>query len=111
MICVKSHHRLHAGTIVSREEETHSSVEIEFADKASHRAVRLMDRFGFTMASLAENGAVFASPEKVDKSESKKKNSIPSTIFFRPFSTWAQNSEWLVHLPAGEEATAVVRTF
>ena len=103
------------GTIISRQEDTFSSLEVEFADKATNRTIRLADRYGFTMAALAANGMVFASQsqksEQKDGSSSKKGTdaTTPSTIFFRPFSSWAQNSEWLAQMPLGEEVLAVVR--
>lgn len=45
----------------------------------------MTDYFGFTMASLNENGSVFANPCKGDKNL--------STLMYRPFSSWANNSE------------------
>ena len=43
------------------------------------------DHFGFTMASLNEQGSVFANPCKGEKNM--------STLMYRPFSSWASNSE------------------
>lgn len=43
------------------------------------------DHFGFTMASLNERGSVFANPCKGEKHM--------STLMYRPFSSWANNSE------------------
>ncbi len=97
---------------MTREEETFSSVEIDFADKSSHRTVRITDRYGFTMAALCPQGVVFASPSRFtaeDGSSTQAKMTTPSTVFFRPFEAWAQNSEWLAQLPEGEDAVAVVR--
>ena len=103
------------GSIVSREEDTFSSIEIDFADKAANRTVRITDHYGFTMAALGTQGVVFASPmqraddgDKKKKSSSNKTKTTPSTIFFRPFSSWAQKSEWIMQLPDGESALAVV---
>lgn len=45
----------------------------------------MTDYFGFTMASLNENGSVFANPCKGEKNM--------STLMYRPFSSWANNSE------------------
>lgn len=45
----------------------------------------MTDYFGFTMASLNENGSVFANPCKGEKNT--------STLMYRPFSSWANNSE------------------
>ena len=45
----------------------------------------MTDYFGFTMASLNENGSVFANPCKGEKNM--------STLMYRPFSSWANSSE------------------
>lgn len=62
------------------------ALQVEFHDTG--RGVRvpsMTDYFGFTMAAMNETGSVFASPRKGEKS--------PSTILYRPFSSWASNSE------------------
>lgn len=41
---------------------------------------------------------MYASPSSKD---------APSTIMYRPFDSWAANSDWQVSLPPGEEAVAV----
>lgn len=45
----------------------------------------MTDYFGFTMAALNESGSVFANPCKGEKNM--------STLMYRPFSSWANNSE------------------
>lgn len=61
-------------------------MQIEFHDTGSSPRVPAMtDYFGFTMASLSETGSVFANPCKGEKNM--------STLMFRPFSSWASNSE------------------
>ena len=45
----------------------------------------MTDYFGFTMAALNESGSVFANPCKGDKNM--------STLMYRPFGSWASNSE------------------
>ena len=41
---------------------------------------------------------MYASPSSKD---------APSTVMYRPFDSWAANSDWQVSLPPGEEAVAV----
>lgn len=61
-------------------------MQIDFHDTGSGPRVPAMtDYFGFTMASLNENGSVFANPRKGEKNM--------STLMYRPFSSWANNSE------------------
>lgn len=49
------------------------------------RVPSMTDYFGFTMAALNEAGSVFANPCKGDKNM--------STLMYRPFGSWAGNSE------------------
>lgn len=60
--------------------------QIDFHDTGSGPRVPSMnDHFGFTMAALDENGSVFANPCKGEKNM--------STLMYRPFGSWANNSE------------------
>lgn len=59
--------------------------QVEFHDTSrGHRIAPLADYFGFTMAALGEKGSVLANPQR-DKT--------PSTLIYRPFASWASNSE------------------
>lgn len=61
-------------------------MQIDFHDTGrGPRVPAMTDYFGFTMASLNENGSVFANPCKGDKNM--------STLMYRPFRSWANNSE------------------
>lgn len=61
-------------------------MQVDFHDTSSGPRVPAMtDYFGFTMASLNENGSVIANPCKGEKNL--------STLMYRPFSSWANNSE------------------
>lgn len=66
-------------------------MQIEFHDTGSGPRVPAMtDYFGFSMASLCETGSVFANPCKGEKNM--------STLMFRPFGSWASNSEVITYL-------------
>ncbi|GER46010.1 WD repeat-containing protein [Striga asiatica] len=87
------------GSITTMELDGYSHIEIDFHDTSSGPRVPAMtDYFGFTMASLNENGSVFANPCKGEKNM--------STLMYRPFSSWANNSEWSMRFE-GEEVRAV----
>ncbi|KAJ8752330.1 hypothetical protein K2173_003966 [Erythroxylum novogranatense] len=87
------------GTITSIEHDGYSHIEIDFHDTGKGpRVPSMTDYFGFTMASLNENGSVFANPCKGEKNM--------STLMYRPFSSWANNSEWSMRLE-GEEIKVV----
>ncbi|CAL1391088.1 unnamed protein product [Linum trigynum] len=87
------------GTITTMEYDGYSHIEIDFHDTSrGPRVPAMTDHFGFTMACLNENGSVFANPCKGDKNM--------STLMYRPFSSWANNSEWSMRFE-GEEVKVV----
>lgn len=87
------------GCITTVEHDGYSHIEIDFHDTGSSpRVPSMTDHFGFTMAALNENGSVFANPCKGEKNM--------STLMYRPFSSWANNSEWSMRFE-GEEVKVV----
>ncbi|RCV33222.1 hypothetical protein SETIT_7G065800v2 [Setaria italica] len=87
------------GSITTIENEGHSHVEVDFHDTGrGPRVPSMTDYFGFTMAAMNESGSVFANPCKGDKNM--------STLMYRPFGSWAGNSEWSMRFE-GEEVKAV----
>ncbi|KAK6925172.1 Minichromosome loss protein Mcl1, middle region [Dillenia turbinata] len=87
------------GSITTIEHEGYSHIELDFHDSGiGPRVPAMTDYFGFTMASLNENGSVFANPCKGEKNM--------STLMYRPFSSWANNSEWSMRFE--EEEVKVV---
>ncbi|KAA8541101.1 hypothetical protein F0562_025064 [Nyssa sinensis] len=87
------------GCITTIEHDGYSHIEIDFHDTGrGPRVPAMTDYFGFTMASLNENGSVFANPCKGEKNM--------STLMYRPFSSWANNSEWSMRFE--EEEVRVV---
>ncbi|KAK9278760.1 hypothetical protein L1049_028337 [Liquidambar formosana] len=87
------------GSITTIEHDGYSHIEIDFHDTSrGPRVPSMTDYFGFTMASLNENGSVFANPCKGEKNM--------STLMYRPFSSWASNSEWSMRFE-GEEVKVV----
>ncbi|KAL8130298.1 hypothetical protein V2J09_019453 [Rumex salicifolius] len=87
------------GSITSMEQDGYSHIEIDFHDTSQGpRVPSMTDYFGFSMATLNEHGSVFANPSKGDKSL--------STLMYRPFQSWASNSEWSIRFE-GEEVKCV----
>ncbi|KAL0915498.1 hypothetical protein M5K25_015920 [Dendrobium thyrsiflorum] len=87
------------GSITTIENEGYSHIEVDFHDTGrGPRVPSMTDYFGFTMAALNENGSIFANPCKGTKSM--------STLMYRPFGSWANNSEWSMRFEA-EEVKAV----
>ncbi|XP_035541582.1 WD repeat and HMG-box DNA-binding protein 1 isoform X3 [Juglans regia] len=88
-----------AGSITTIEHDGYSHIEIDFHDTGKGpRVPSMTDHFGFTVAALNENASVFANSCKGEKNM--------STLMYRPFSTWANNSEWSMRLE-GEEVKVV----
>ena len=92
------------GSIISRDEDTFNTVEVEFANSATNRTVRMSDHYKFDKGALGLHGAIFASAAR---GMDGKEEPVPSTIFFKPFQSWTHNTDWLAALPAGEHCTAV----
>lgn len=78
------------GSIESHVEANQSVLSIKFSDVSFHRPIRLTDHFGFSMAAMGPRGAVFASPAPEEPDQP------PSTLMFRPFNSWASNSDWRI---------------
>jgi chromosome transmission fidelity protein 4 len=89
------------GSIISINQNTHFTVDIEFNDVTLHRPIHFKDHFGFSMAVLTEKGALFASPQSVV--EGNKEESRQSALHYRAFSSWATPSDWTVYMPLGED--------
>lgn len=81
------------GVIVSRQEVSHSAIQIDFHDTNLHRPVRFLDRYNYVAAALSSTGALFASARSDQGS---------STIFYKPFETWGNKSDWLFQLEGDE---------
>ena len=90
------------GEIQSIAGEERNLVKIEFADR-SRRTVKFHDQYLFTVAALADQGAVFASEIRDDMYDTQ----IPSVVFYRAFDAWGDNITWSVELPNEEEALVV----
>ena len=93
------------GSVVSTPPSDHApfhSIEIMFADSATHRTQRLKDHYGFSLSALGEHGCVMA---KVWESSQR-----PSVVFYRELAAWTANSDWTVHLPSPETAVCVAVT-
>ena len=84
------------GFITCRSETLYQAIEIEFADVTVNRAIRFNDYSNFSMAAMGKMAAIFAS------SHGSGAEDTSSVIHYRPFGSWASNSDWTVNLPDGE---------
>nr|XP_031860604.1 uncharacterized protein CI109_003935 [Kwoniella shandongensis]KAA5527676.1 hypothetical protein CI109_003935 [Kwoniella shandongensis] len=86
------------GVIDATDQETHNVVNVEFHDKSARRGYHFQDHNKYTMAALGEQGIVYASASEADQA---------STIYYRPYDSWASQSDWSISLLPGEDALAV----
>ncbi|EDQ91285.1 uncharacterized protein MONBRDRAFT_23531 [Monosiga brevicollis MX1] len=123
------------GIITSRQEEVTSAVDVEFHDTNTHRPVRLVDHFGFTMGTLSEHCLVLAAeshtPDEGDTRDHPRLEQpdwprqheriayqdsqgwfafvlgLLSVLFCRNLTTWASDETWQLFFPEGEEIEVV----
>ncbi|GAB4845347.1 hypothetical protein Ancab_038755 [Ancistrocladus abbreviatus] len=87
------------GSITTIQPNGYTHVEIDFHDTCQGpRVPPMTDYFCFTMASLNENGSILANPHKGEKHL--------STLMYRPFKSWANNSKRHVISPEGSVVIA-----
>ncbi|XP_071712171.1 protein ENHANCER OF LHP1 1 [Rutidosis leptorrhynchoides] len=87
------------GSISTMKYDEYSHIETVFHDTGRGRVNALTDHFGYTMASLNEKGGVFANLSKGEKNT--------STLMYRPFESWANNSEWTMRFEEEVKAVAL----
>ncbi|KAI8813633.1 hypothetical protein BJ742DRAFT_437998 [Cladochytrium replicatum] len=83
------------GQVKSSDERTNSVVQVDLYVPE----IFVSDLYNYSKASLGERGVVLAC-------ESTPGGSA-STVYFKPFDTWATKSEWAIQLPEGENVIGV----
>ena len=104
------------GAVDVTDQETHNVVNVEFHDKAARRGYHFQDHNKYTMASLGksiliahskgtdvddcvgEQGIVYAAPGQEGQA---------SLVYYRPYDSWASQSDWTISLLPGEDALCV----
>ncbi|KAG9026461.1 hypothetical protein FRB95_008833 [Tulasnella sp. JGI-2019a] len=86
------------GVIEVADQDIHHVVNIEFHDRSLRRGHHFQDVFRFSMAALGEQGIVYACCSEEQH---------PGIIAYKPYDSWASNSDWQMDLPAGENPIAV----
>lgn len=105
------------GVIDVTDQETHQVINVEFHDKSARRGYHFQDHHKYTTASLGtffpascprslglllmlsgEQGIVYACKSDGDE---------PSQVYYRPYDSWASQSDWTISLLSGEEALVV----
>ena len=86
------------GFVWTVDQDTHHTVTVEFYDRELHRDFHFTDPYLYDKACLNENGTLFSCPPA---------NGNPATVFYRPHQTWTSRADWRIHLPEGEDITAI----
>ncbi|KAG0167035.1 hypothetical protein DFQ30_006473 [Apophysomyces sp. BC1015] len=110
------------GVIYTIFQGTHSIVNVEFHDHSQYRNFHFTDYLNYSMGAVGEKGAVFAvegsnEPKKRHENEEESEDDgeeereeqkgANSMLHYRPLSNWANNAEWTVQLPKGENVLSI----
>ncbi|KAI7847664.1 WD40-repeat-containing domain protein [Circinella umbellata] len=105
------------GIIYTIYQGAHSIINVEFHDQAHNRNFHFTDYYHYTMASIGPDGAIFAveggkTRKKEEKSNDDEDSQEPagvtsSVIHYRPLMNWANNLEWTIDLPEGENVKSI----
>ncbi|KAI8374673.1 WD40-repeat-containing domain protein [Radiomyces spectabilis] len=112
------------GVIYTIFQGSHSIVNVEFHDQSQNRNFHFTDYHHYSLAAVGEKGAVFAveghekptserrnrnedgdedDDEEEEEEEEEEAQGVSSALYFRPLNHWANNAEWTVHMPLGED--------
>ncbi|KAF8658265.1 hypothetical protein AX16_002041 [Volvariella volvacea WC 439] len=86
------------GAIDITEQGDHNVVNVEFFDKSARRGFHFTDDRKSDMGYLGERGAVFASPPE---------DGFPAQVVYKPYGTWAGQTEWSYTLRSGTRVLGV----
>lgn len=86
------------GFVWTVDQDTHSTVTVEFYDHEFQRDFHFTDTFLYDKACLTEHGTLFSCKARDDR---------PASLFYRPHETWTTRSDWRTQLPKGEDVTAM----
>jgi chromosome transmission fidelity protein 4 len=85
------------GVVYSIDQSTHSTVHIEFHDRAQ-RPIHFSDHYNYGIAAMGDQCAVFAS-------EASSTN--PSTIYYKPYESWGGKNDWMMQLSLNENVKGI----
>ncbi|TYJ56899.1 hypothetical protein B9479_002344 [Cryptococcus floricola] len=86
------------GVIDVTDQETHNVVNVEFHDRSARRGYHFQDHHKYTLASLGEQGIVYACESEDEQ---------PSIVYYRPYDSWTTQADWQIDLSPGENAVCV----
>ena len=88
------------GVIWTVDQDTHSTITVEFTDRDLARDFHFTDPYGYDKACLSSIGSLYSHPPSADYPA--------ATFYYRPHSTWTPGrTDFRTSLPPGEDITSI----
>lgn len=93
------------GSIISINQNTHHTIDIEFHETNFQRPIHFKDHYGFSLGCMSNRGAALAALSRPSLDENIEPT--PSVLFYKSFESWASSTDWTIYMPKGEDIQAL----